>query len=129
MSSTASPRNYPAPRPIWREAKADLLSFTAYPREIWRQIWSSNPQERLNKEIRRRTDVVGIFPNRDASIRLVGAVLAEQHDDWTEGRRYLGIDFLTRCRIRSVDSTDSTNPDAVKPMEVVKDKGDLKTKS
>jgi putative transposase len=77
-----------------------------FPNAHWKQIWSNNPQERLNKEIRRRTNVVGIFPTRGSIIRLAGALLAEQHDEWAIARRYMSLDSLAQARIRALEPTD-----------------------
>jgi transposase-like protein len=97
-------KSHPKVAAMLNDARTDVLAFTGFPTRHWRQIWSTNPMERVNKEIKRRTDVVGVFPNPAALLRLAGAVLVEQHNEWEAGdRRYLSE--ASMAELKAMDTT------------------------
>jgi putative transposase len=102
---------FPKIGPLMDDGKTEVLAFTAFPRNHWPKVWSTNPLERVNKEIKRRARVVGIFPNDAAVIRLVGAVLADMHDEWqVSDRRYLSEGSMALLK-----PTSDTEPVAAIP--------------
>ena len=106
--STLDPQ-FPEVTTILLDAREDLLAFSAFPLEHWRKLWSTNPLERLHREIKRRTDVVGVFPNDAAIDRLVTAVIVEQHDEWAVAeRRYLSDTSMARLRQTPAPALPST---------------------
>ncbi|GAA4081742.1 transposase-like protein [Nocardioides kongjuensis] len=105
-------KQLPKVEQMLRDAHDDLLAFTGFPVSHWKKIWSTNPLERLNKEVKRRTDVVGVFPNPEALLRLAGAVLVEAHDEWqvTAERRY-----LSEHSMELITGTNKTTQEVAKP--------------
>lgn len=104
-------RQFPKVETMLLDAADDITAFAAFPFGHWKKIWSTNPLERLNKEIKRRTDVVGVFPNPDALLRLAGAVLVEAHDEWQVGeRRYLSEGSMAQLARPAADPEEVATP-------------------
>ena len=104
---------YPAAATVVADAAEDVLAFKSFPEKHWRQIHSTNPLERLNKEVRRRTDVVGIFPSDASALRLITMLLVEQNDEWAVGRRYFSLESLAELdAAMPPPNLTHANPDA-----------------
>jgi len=105
-------RQAPKVETMLRDAKEELLAFAEFPPPAhWRQLWSTNPLERVNKEIEHRTNVAGIFPNPEALLRLAGAVLIEQHDEWAASdRRYFSETSVTLLKTKTNPNEGQVNP-------------------
>jgi putative transposase len=104
-------RQFPQVEAMLRDAKDELLAFTGFPVGHWKKVWSTNPLERLNKEIKRRTDVVGVFPNPAALLRLAGAVLVEAHDEWqVSDRRYLSEGSMALLNLPTNSAEEVAQP-------------------
>jgi putative transposase len=104
-------RQFPKVEAMLREAADDITAFADFPVGHWKKIWSTNPLERLNKEIKRRTDVVGVFPNPPALLRLAGAVLVEAHDEWqVSERRYLSEGSMALPDAKPTDTKEVATP-------------------
>lgn len=110
---------YPSAAKHLESARDDLLVFTKYPRELWSKIWSSNPIERVNKEVRRRCRKIGVFPDRESVMRLVGTMLADTSMTWATGRRYVSTDVLDQCAIPVTSSLRATTPSMTRDLALV----------